>query len=138
MDQSEKIRANAEMVIQQLRPLSGMDFGYNAESVHWLQGYLERLRPEENFEARKEKFSSVFGSFLGECIIRCHGGHWDTRDGMTCIVFDDQNAAYPFNKIKKQLDNGLEDGIASFFDTIPILFEAQPPLRPRKPWWKIW
>ena len=29
------LKANAEMTIEQLRPLSGMDFGYNGESVAW-------------------------------------------------------------------------------------------------------
>jgi hypothetical protein len=32
------------LVIQQLRPLSFDGFGYNAESVGWLEGYIERLR----------------------------------------------------------------------------------------------
>ena len=31
----ESIKANAEMTIQQLRPMSGIDFGYNRESVEW-------------------------------------------------------------------------------------------------------
>src|SRR5689334_682595 len=65
----EKIQANAQMTIEQLRPLSKIDFGYNAASVEWLEGYIERLRADGQFqpEAKKDKLISVFGSFLGEC-----------------------------------------------------------------------
>jgi hypothetical protein len=140
MDQTEKIRANEEMVIKQLRPLGKIDFGYNKESVHWLEGYIERLRRGENFESQKNKFASVFGSFLGECIIRCYGGKWGEQNGSLGMIFETDNVAFPFNKIRKQLDNGLEDGIGSFFDTIEVLFKIQlkreAPMRTS--WWKLW
>jgi hypothetical protein len=140
MEESEKIRANAEMVIRQLRPLSKIDFGYNLESVQWLEGFIERQRANENFESMKDKFTNVFGSFLGECIVRCYGGNWGEQNGSMAVLFDGDNAAFPFNKVRKQLDNGLEDGIGSFFDTIAVLFKI--PLKTgapkRKPWWKVW
>src|ERR1043165_1046135 len=65
----DEIRANAELVVQELRPLSGIDFGYTKESVEWLEGYIERLRNSGEFEnvETKTKLTSVFGSFLGEC-----------------------------------------------------------------------
>jgi hypothetical protein len=140
----EHLRANAEMVVQQLRSHSGIDFGYTSESVEWLEGYIERLRTSgenESVEARN-KLTSVFGSFLGECIVRCYGGRWKQHEvGVWCVAFDDENMAFPFAKVAKQIDNGLEDSIASFFTTIPIIFKNFPrsvPLTPKKPWWKIW
>lgn len=136
----EHIRANAEMVIQQLQPLSGIDFGYTPESVEWLEGYIERLRSAGQFEGdARNKLTSVFGSFLGECIVRCHGGTWKQREGVWCVAFDDANAAFPFAKVEKQIDNGLEDGIASFFNVIPLIFNDPAPSLPsaqKKPWWK--
>ena len=140
----ELIRANAEMVVQQLRPLSGIDFGYTRESVEWLEGYIERLRISGEFEnvETKDKLTSVFGSFLGECIIRCYGGAWkQDESGMWCVAFTDDNIAFPFAKIAKQIDNGLEDGIASFFNVIPTIFDdlsRATPSAPKKPWWKVW
>jgi hypothetical protein len=38
----EKIKANAELVLKQLGPLSGIDFGYNAQSVAWVDGFMEK------------------------------------------------------------------------------------------------
>jgi hypothetical protein len=49
--------------------------------------------------------------------------------------------AFPFAKVAKQIDYGLEDGIASFFKAIPIVFEdvaVAEPSTPNKPWWKVW
>jgi hypothetical protein len=136
----ERIRANAEMVVQTLRPLSGIDFGYTKESVKWLEGYIERLRNSGEFEnvETRTKLISVFGSFLGECIVRCHGGAWklDEEAGVWCVAFAKDQTAFPFAKVAKQIDNGLEDGIASFFDVIPILFEhivREAPSTTKKP-----
>lgn len=139
----EHIKANAEMVIQQMRPLSGTDFGYTRESVEWLEGYIERLRQSGKFEAgaTKDKLASVFGSFLGECIVRCYGGNWTERGGVWCVTFEGDNVAYPFAKVSKQMEHGLEDGIGGLFRAVPVLFKDQvrpPSPSPRKPWWKFW
>jgi hypothetical protein len=139
----ENIKKNAELAIQQLRPLSQMDFGYNVSSVNWLEGYIERLRSsgELKDEAKRKGLSNVLGSFLGECIVRCYGGRWVKQDGMWGVSIGDDFIAYPFNKIGKQMENGLEDSIHSFFTSIPVLlsrhvYEQQTPVK--KPWWKCW
>ena len=139
----EYIKANAELVIQQLRPLSGIDFGYTQESVEWLEGYIERLRASGEFENEetKNRLTSVFGSFLGECIARCYGGAWRQHEGVWCVAFNDVNMAFPFAKVAKQIDYGLEDGVASFFKAIPVVFEDIPAptaTASNKPWWKVW
>jgi hypothetical protein len=128
----EHIQANAELVIQQLRPLSFDGFGYNAESVAWLEGYIERLRQSGTFETEetREGLVSVLGSFLGECIVRCYGGSWTQQDGLWCVGFGKGNAAFPFAKVSKQMRNGLDDGIGGFFRTIPVLFAEHHRLNP--------
>jgi hypothetical protein len=139
----EQIRANAEMVVQELRPLSGIDFGYTAESVEWLQGYIERLRTSGEFDNVdvKNKLISVFGSFLGECVVRCHGGAWKLHEsGVWCVAFNNEDMSFPFAKVAKQMDYGLEDGIASFFRVMPNIFNeiaVAAQSTPKKPWWKF-
>ena len=89
----------------------------------------------EDAEA-KTKLISVFGSFLGECIVRCYGGAWKQHEsGVWCVAFNEDNIAFPFAKVAKQIDYGLEDGIASFFNVTPTIFKD---LAPKKPWWKVW
>ena len=139
----ENIKKNAELAIEQLRPVSQMDFGYNLSSVKWLEGYIERLRSsgELEDEAKRKGLSNVLGSFLGECIVRCYGGRWVKQDGMWGVSIGDDFVAYPFNKIGKQMENGLEDSIDSFFTGIPVLlsghvYAQETPIK--KPWWQFW
>ena len=103
------------MVIEQLRPVSKMDFGYNRQSVEWLESYIERLRQSGQLDSEdaRNKLSGVFGSFLGECVARCYGGEWMEEDGMWNVVFSPGNAVFPFGKTMSQMENGLEDGIVS-------------------------
>jgi hypothetical protein len=95
----EHIRANAEMVVQHLRPLSGIDFGYTKEPVEWLEAYIERLRNSRELDSveTKDKLTRVFGSFLGECIVHCYRGTWKKHEsGMWCVAFKEDEAAFPF------------------------------------------
>jgi hypothetical protein len=140
----EMIRANAELVVGQLGPASGIEeFGYNAASVEWLDGFIERqrVRPEFADEAEVERITQTLGSFLGECVIKCYGGEWREREGSWAVDFGEGNSAFPFNKVRKQFANGESDGINSWFETIPLVFAPQlealktPPQK--RPWWKL-
>lgn len=139
----QRIRANAEMVVQEIRKLSGAELGYTEEGVEWLEGYIERLRGSAEFEDAeiRNKLASMFGCFLGECIVRQYGGVWAQHEGVWCVAFSDGNMAYPFAKVAKQFENGLDDGISSFFKVIPVLFDGGAgavPSASQKPWWKFW
>lgn len=120
----DKIKANAELVIKQLGPLSGLEFGYNADSVGWVDGFIEQQRIRSDTDKNMiDGLVNVLGSFLGECIIRCFGGRWRNANGEWCVSFDDENVVYPFNKVRKQFANGPEDSIKRFFDVIPVIYK---------------
>jgi hypothetical protein len=38
------------------------------------------------------------------------------------VRFDAKNAAFPFAKVAKQLENGSADSVLSFFTAIPMVF----------------
>jgi hypothetical protein len=128
MTVEEQIRANAELTISMLREVSPVpDFGYNAESVEWLQGYIEHARTQPEFSSdgsKLEHLVSNLGSYLGQCVIVCFGGEWQLLDGGWAIAFDAANAVFPFNKVRKQFKNGIEggDGIYGWFTMIPAVF----------------
>jgi hypothetical protein len=123
MDMQDQIKANAELVIRQLGPLSGPGFGYNAESVAWVDGFIEQQRARPDLDPTAvDGLVNVLGSFLGECVGRCFGGQWQQVAGEWSVAFDDQNVVYPFNKVRKQFANGPRDSIKSLFETIPALF----------------
>lgn len=130
-----RIQANAQLALEQLGPVSGLEsFGYNAPSVEWLDGYIERQRENNPTPDFIRNLSSVLGCFLGECIIRTYGGHWsDDKEYGLCVEFDAEdamlNAVFPFAKVQKQFENGIAggDSIYSLFNTIPVLLRAQRP-----------
>lgn len=86
---------------------------------------VERIYHEEVIKG----LTNVLGSFLGECIRRNYGGKWTQFDGQWAVAFNERNAAFPFNKLGKQFQNGHEggDSIISFYTGVPAVFKLNPP-----------
>ncbi|MFZ2444834.1 MAG: hypothetical protein WAW37_00610 [Syntrophobacteraceae bacterium] len=122
-----KLRANAEFVIKQLKPLSGIDFGYNDESVAWLDGYINDLRKDALPKETLVPLVGVLGSFLGECVIHRFGGTWQYVDGRFAVAFDDLNMVFPLTKVEKQFQDGPEESVLSFFTNIPLIYSRTSP-----------
>lgn len=122
----QHIRANADMVVEQFGASSGLDrFGFDAPSVEWLDGFIERQRVRDDASPEfVSKMVSVLGSYLGECVVRAYGGRWAIAGDGWRVEFDEKNAAYPFAKVQKQFANGRDAGesIYSFFTAIPLVF----------------
>lgn len=122
INMEDKIKTNAELVIKQLGPLSGFEFGYTAESVSWVDQFIEHQRHRSGVDENTiDRLADMLGSFLGECIIRFFGGHWQNINGEWSVYFDNGNVVFPFSKVKKQFINGREDSIESFFEVIPMM-----------------
>lgn len=114
------IRANAALVVAELGPLSGFDFGYDAKSIAWVDGYIERQRQRMSDADAVSSLVSVIGSYLGEAVIKSAGGHWGLheRDELG-VVFDNGDWCFPFSKVAKQFAAGAEadgESILSFFN----------------------
>lgn len=124
MTDEEKLAAYADNVVRDLGEISGIDgFGYNAESVRWVDGFIERQRVRtDHTDEDRTKLETVLSSYLGACVIACFGGKWERREGQWAIFFDERNGAFPFSKVHKQFANGAEDSIYSWFTIIPSVF----------------
>ena len=138
------IRANAQMVIEQLGPRSGVEaFGFDAASVAWIDGFIERQRVRTDVDAEfVPRLTTVIGSYLGEAVIRTYGGKWVVSADGWCVEFSEGNACFPFTKVAKQFANGATDSVYSLFTVIPrVLLRTDPPeqqatgARPRDGWW---
>jgi hypothetical protein len=121
-DARRTLRANAELAIERLGPVSRLDFGLNRESVEWVEGFIERQRERLDFDpANLGALADVLGSFLGECLVVATGGEWfrDDEIGAWGVRFPNGSAAFPFAKVDKQFREGLVGGesISSFYDT---------------------
>nr|WP_294935092.1 hypothetical protein [uncultured Flavobacterium sp.] len=105
---------------------------YNAESVKYLEGFIERVKIEMTEEELKGLINSC-SAFLGECIIKNFGGQWVNHDDEMAIAFDDENKIFPLTKVEKQFKNGLEDSIYSFYNAIQKVFD----IKKKKKWWQF-
>lgn len=72
---------------------------------------------------------SVFGSFLDECLVHCHGDYLVQDEYVWCIHLEEHNAVYPFAKMSKRIAIGREESVGTFFKIIPVIFES--PSKPR-------
>ncbi|MDQ3817230.1 MAG: hypothetical protein M3362_06020 [Acidobacteriota bacterium] len=121
----EQFKELAQNFIVTCSKMLDVNLRYDRESVEWLSGYIERVRLHLD-EASIDGLTASIGSFLGECIIANYGGQWRESNGMWGIFFSeasDRNAAFPFNKVRKQLSRGESDSILSFYNVLPVIFD---------------
>jgi hypothetical protein len=123
----QNIRANARLVVSQLGATCDFEFAFDDKSVEWLDGFIERLRNGPMNQEQQENWVSNLGSFLGEAIRASYGGIWTLNESGWQIQFNEKNAVFPFNKVRKQLQFGPEDSILSFYRTIPLVFSLRTP-----------
>ncbi len=130
-DTLEDIRYNAEFVESVINEALGKKVGYSVEGVSWLDDFLQRQH-ERGDKRYVDRVVSVYGSYLGECIVENVGGRWAEVDGTQAIAFDEKNATFLFNKLRKHLENGREggDSVLGFYESVEGLFQRfTPPAR---------
>ncbi len=112
------------------------NINYNEEGVKHVEDYINNNRQNFTPETR-DRIIWNLGAFLGECIIANYGGTWqqDKELNSIGIHFNELNKAFPISKVAKQIENGPEDSILSFYRMIPVVFKLN---EPPKPWWKFW
>ena len=120
-EQVRAIRNNAELVIRMFADATDFKFGYDRDSVEWLDTYIEHIRQSNWTDEEFNQLVSNLGSYLGEAIIRSFGGQWSFDQRGWAIRWDDYNLVYPFIKVAKQLKHGEADSIFSFYSVTGAL-----------------
>lgn len=128
MTTADDIRSNARLAIEWFKSISPLQalFGLDRDSLKWVDGFVEEQRTTSS--RTPGTLVELIGSYLGECVIRAYGGESRLQDGQRGVFFDDSNVVFPFNKIRKQLQNGhaAGDSILGLFDMIgPVIFNRQ-------------
>ncbi|MEJ7847626.1 MAG: hypothetical protein WKF92_06025 [Pyrinomonadaceae bacterium] len=121
MNINEKVQADSQIAIDMFSKFESITLNYDVESVKHLDQFINEKR-HIFIDDTRDRMVSVFGAFLGESIRRNYGGSWNMIDDRAGIQFDENNAIFPFGKVRKQFENGGEDSILSFFQTIPTVF----------------
>jgi len=141
MSESPQIKQNAQWVIQNFGPESGLaQFGYNADSVGYLDTFLDRQGASfRSNEQSTNKIVSLLGAFLGEAIIATYGGAWQqTADGLALAIESgsQRHILQPFHKVYKRLINGPVDNLRYYFATFLPQVVGGSRSCALKPWWK--
>lgn len=127
----EAIEKNAALVRRTMPDVAGIPFEYDEASVEWLDGYIDRMRGQ--FGDEPGRLSQVLASYIGESIRHAYGGRWvDAEDGIGIEIRPDF-IVFPFNKVNKQFENGPEDSVLSFYQSIPALLEHARTAAPSSP-----
>ena len=117
----------AETVRQQL----GV-FGYNPAAVAELARFVARERRE--LQPKTERHQAVvtaLGCFLGQCLVETYGGEWAAGpDGATGVGLAGRLFFNPFYLVERQLNQGEEASVLTFFRSVPARLVAKAP--PRK------
>lgn len=119
----EMIRANADLAITTARERLGIELTFDRSGVEWLDGHLNRIRGRLPASARAGVVN-VMGSFLGECIVRSHGGAWIEKPGTGWFVEVRrryQVSVNVFGKVEKQLAGEEGESVLSIFDYALVL-----------------
>jgi hypothetical protein len=105
----------------------GDKFGYDRESLAWVEGFIEERRLRKDITAEERTtLVQLIGSYLGECVIQAYGGVWREHNNDWGVFFENSSAAFPFRKVWRQFESGISggDSIVGFFDVVPeILFK---------------
>lgn len=121
------IRENTAVALRELKKVSGREFGLDRDSVAWVEDFIERQRKAYADENARGAIVSVLGSYLGEAIVAATDGRWDSdEDGALGVRFACGDWCYPFNKVDKQFEQGLDGGesILSFYNVCVNMIAA--------------
>ena len=99
------LQEDAQLVIDVLSEKESVKLDYSAESVRWLDSYIERHRAQLD-AGEKSLLEEKFGAYLGESMRHNFGGRWRRLpNGDWTIVFDEERQASPFALIAEHLDH---------------------------------
>ncbi len=112
------LRENAALVVKQADTLVDFAFGYTPESLKWLDGFIDRLRNDGMFDGTGgiDGYINVFGSYLGEAVVRAAGGTWKRCDGDLGVSLPEGNWTFPFAKVEKLLRGEDGQSLLGFFE----------------------
>ena len=121
------LEANANLVIELMQPITDFEFGFDEKSLKWFDGYIERLKNDYGMvdNGNRDRFVSIFSSFLGEVFIRNIGGSWKYLDGCLGVLLLNGDCVFAFTKTEKQLANEHGNSIYGLYSGYKALFKLK-------------
>jgi hypothetical protein len=93
-----------------------------------MKNWMRKMKKEEPTDKQIWSMATIWGAYLGEVICRNNPGKcrwvYESSIGTEAILHlkvDNNNRAYPLDKVYKRLKNGPEDNIVSFYDVFKAM-----------------
>jgi hypothetical protein len=132
---SDVMRAYAQDA-ERLASEEGVALDYTEKSLEGVDLLLHRIAgdgvlapktPEE--EARLWTLAKVYGSYLGEVVLRNLGGAWETcdnPDGSACVTLRCEGVQmFPLEKVYKRLAEDQFSGVSGYCRALRVIIAAQ-------------
>lgn len=114
MEQNQ-FRQYAQIHIDTTKQSFGVDLDFDEKSILELDNLIQKAWPDQP-PIQIDNVILLFGSFLGEAIIKTLGGEWiNTEQGWGIKIGD--ATLMVFTKVKKRLLNGMEDSISYYYQS---------------------
>jgi hypothetical protein len=118
------MREMAENAVRLMAKLR-MTLDYSEQSVQTVEAYVGELHqflqsPESAWtDKQKWSFALIFGGYVGEVVRRAAGGEWvaGTLGSDPKLVVGNVELS-PATKVLKRMDNGIEDHLAHYVETV--------------------
>ena len=114
--EAKELKEYAIININTAESIFGVSLNFDEPSILMIDELIHTAWPEEP-PALLDNMILLWGSFLGEAIIKTLGGEWiESTDGW-CVQIGDLKIMV-FNKIKKRFLNGDEDSISYYYQSL--------------------
>lgn len=109
------LRAAAEELVARL----GLA-GYDNASVKQADAWVDGAEFRDAFRGGDAGLAYQLGAYLGEAIIRRHGGSWGAgpRGPVVVLKRNGMHMVDPFGKVQKRVVNGIEDHLLALVDLV--------------------
>jgi hypothetical protein len=114
--EQEQFKQYAQIHIDTTKQAFGVELDFDEKSIIELDNLIQKAWPDQP-PVQIDNVILLFGSFLGEAIIKTIGGQWvETEQGWGIKIGD--STLMVFTKIKKRLLNGMEDSISYYYQSV--------------------
>ncbi len=114
---AEEIAANSDLVRSRFGQLAKVDLACNAEGICWLSTYIDEKHNTWSPDTINNLVDTL-GSYFGECLRKEFGGQWYKTDGHVELRINVDQSCYPFELLRKHIENSPADSILDSFDSI--------------------
>ena len=121
-------RQLAELAVTTTRNVANIQLDYSPASLKQVDELICGFRAQGHTAATMQETIFLFGCYLGEVVVRNHGGQWklaaDTGlrqvapPDMLVLETPNQATWNPIGKAFKLLANGMEDSLAFFYGVV--------------------